>query len=96
MAEKYPTDEELKRIAEWDISKNGIDGLLELIESIWWCPEYGYGFAEGKLQLHTLGWSGNEDIIAALQANFIFWSIYWKSSERGGHYFFEIKGLRDD
>jgi hypothetical protein len=42
-----------------------------------------------KLELHTGGWSGNEEIISVLQ-NSMFWVMYWQKSERGGHYYFEL------
>lgn len=37
----------------------------------------------------TGGWSGNEDIIRALQENYVVWGITWQLSERGGRYVFE-------
>ena len=41
------------------------------------------------LELHTGGWSGNEDIIDKL-SDTLFWMICWESTRRGGHYYFEI------
>jgi len=29
-----------------------------------------------------------KDIIAALEQNYLFWSLYWAKSMRGGHYRF--------
>jgi hypothetical protein len=43
-----------------------------------------------KLYLSTGGWSGNEDIIESLRLNFIFWSMCWAKSVRGGHYWFIV------
>jgi hypothetical protein len=43
------------------------------------------------LELHTGGWSGNEDIIRTLEANEWFWMFYWFSSRVGGHYEFHIR-----
>lgn len=49
-----------------------------------------------KLYLSTGGWSGNEDIIVSLQQNFLFWSMYWERSVRGGHYRFIIPEVESD
>jgi hypothetical protein len=89
----YPTVEELKMIREYDIFNNDIGGLLELIKSIWWGSGWGFSLKGKKvlyLELHTGGWSGNEDIIEALRVT-MFWAFYWKKTIRGGHYFFKIR-----
>ena len=95
MMSRYPSKFEEQAIKEWDvISKEGTLSLIDFIGEIW---EYGtMGFIKKgkrviKLELHTLGWSGNEDIIQALKQNFIFWSMNWDMSRRGGHYYFTIK-----
>jgi hypothetical protein len=86
----YPDDYDLKIIAEWDVLKQGYEGLLKCIGSIWWGGDCGGFKWRGKwLELHTWGWSGNEDIIDALQKTY-FWSFFWKKSIRGGHYWFEL------
>lgn len=43
-----------------------------------------------KLYISTAGWSGNEEVIQAIQSN---WQLmmYWEQSRRGGHYIFEFK-----
>lgn len=50
-----------------------------------------------KLELHTGGWSGNEEVIDALKSN--MWLthhqmryVMWRS---GGHYYFEIRGSNE-
>ena len=90
----YPTEEELETLAKW--SGDDALALIEYIKSIWWAPDWGFvlkGKRVLKLELHTGGWSGNEEIIGVLMNNF-FWHFYWEKSERGGHYYFEIgKGL---
>jgi hypothetical protein len=91
----YPTREELKIISEWDIVKKGVSGLIDYIRDRWLYADCGFFDLKGKkvlrLRLSTAGWSGNETIVGALKNNFIFWTLYWIKSERGGHYWFRIK-----
>jgi hypothetical protein len=84
----YPTEATLEMIEKWDVLERGVEGLLLFIESIWWMREWGFIRDGEKLELHTGGWSGNEDIIRSLRKNF-FWCFFWESSRRGGHYYFE-------
>jgi len=101
MSERYPSDEELTKIREWDIVDRGSKGLIAFVRSIWRMPEWGFRLYTGrdstwhkkvyKLELHTGGWSGNEDIISALHDNHLFWASCWVKSTKGGHYWFEIK-----
>lgn len=42
------------------------------------------------LELHTAGWSGNEDIINALLENRMFTALWYKQWKTGGHYWFEL------
>jgi len=92
----YPTEEELKTIREWRWIENrkSLPDLLEYIEDCWWVSERHFictGKKVLRLTLHTGGWSGNEEIIAALQENVDhFWSCFWEKSVRGGHYDFRI------
>ena len=96
---EYPTDEQLDRIKQWDTLAIGVKPLVEYVESLWWAPDWGFKLRDGyiqwdrrrakKLELHTGGWSGNEDIIGALRSSF-FWFLYWQKSLRGGHYWFTI------
>ena len=84
---EYPTDEELERIEKWDAFKDPM-GLVEYVKSLWWVPDWGFKLYRGrsrlfgwrcwKLQLHTGGWSGNEDIIGSLHRNFTFWQSWQK------------------
>ena len=94
----YPTDEELKKIKNWDVRKSeNAHELMGFIREIWWNSDWGFEVNEvgaahhKKYILHTIGWSGNEDIIWALRCNkYDFWPFYWLLSERGGHYTFVI------
>ena len=91
----YPTKKELKTIIEWEINSNkDVCALIEHIRAMWQYADVGYFELKGKhvlhLRLSTGGWSGNEDIINALQKNYVFWLLYWQKSKRGGHYWFRI------
>lgn len=98
----YPSDKELRRIKRWDITKKGIEGLIELIHSAW---NHQYGAMRRKeendelredeklemLELVTGGWSGNEDVMEAVLSNKWFNYFCWEESRRGGYYKFELK-----
>lgn len=77
----YPTDETLNAIEFW---KFPFDGLWDFIKEAW-NTQYGQ-IKESKalIKFFTGGWSGNEDVIAAMQNNSPFWGLYWQSSVRGG------------
>jgi len=97
---KYLTEEELDKIKCWDVNtKERVFELLDYIEDLWQYSDSGFK-RRGKnvigLQLHTGGWSGNESIIDALRDNTLFWSSYWISAHRGGHYYFKIKLVAEE
>ena len=89
---EYPTEQELKKIEEWD--GKDIESFLAFIESLWHWPTYFVrrGKKVIRLELHTGGWSGNEAIISALGNAWgnMFWLSFWEKSIRGGHYWFKI------
>lgn len=88
----YPTEKELRRIREWNLTKENVHGFLRYIEECWWNAEWGFCLTGKRvltLDLHTGGWSGNEEIIEVLQSSH-FWLLYWRNSRRGGHYTFKI------
>lgn len=93
-ADNYPCLKDLERIAKWDILTQGIDGLLALVqENTNWADRQIQQSGKNVIRYvyHTGGWSGNEDVIAALRRNFLFWSMFWEKSTKGGHYYFKIK-----
>lgn len=94
-ANGYPSDESLEIIKKWDLLKYPVSYLLDFVEPLW---EYDDRFVRTArtLYLSTGGWSGNEDIIASLHGNFLFWAMYWKRSERGGHYWFDRRMVQKD
>jgi hypothetical protein len=98
-AEGYPEQPELNRIEKWDAFD--AFNLIEFITSRWAYQDWGIkkywdkdeynGKSEVlKLELHTAGWSGNEDLITALLSNTMFRSMWYNQWRRGGHYYFII------
>ena len=88
----YPTDKTLRRIREWP--GETLCDLPAFVCEAWSYPDRAVVGEEKKtLYLSTGGWSGNEDIIGALQANHIFWLLAWTKSVRGGHYWFDLGRL---
>lgn len=88
----YPTDAALERIREWDL--DDYRGLIAFVSELWWMPSFGWRVEDGELHLSTGGWSGNESLIDAMQANkHLFWTMLWVSSIRGGHYVFDLERL---
>jgi hypothetical protein len=101
----YPTETALDTIRSWK-SDPGV--LLEFVRGLWRYPEYfsppkpyvwpkdwERPLEEGKeYNVSTAGWSGNESLIEALKANFVFWMTCWYSTTRGGHYVFHINEKR--
>ena len=82
----YPSDAELEQIKTWSY----LPSLPAFIETVW-NTDYGtFACNGGTLKLVTGGWSGNEDIIAAMGNNVaLFWTLYWQKSKRGGAYYFD-------
>lgn len=86
----YPTEEELDTITNWDY-KEGFHELMAYIETLWVYADAGYWTRTGEeYHISTAGWSGNEEIIQAMQENTIFWAFCWAQSRRGGHYIFDL------
>lgn len=96
--DEYPKEDELKKIEQWDYKD--FQGLMAYVEERWKYSNYfesfditdpTYKLKFGiRYKLSTGGWSGNEDIITALQGNAMFWATCWQESKRGGHYIFII------
>lgn len=74
--------------------------LMEFIKTLWYAPDYGWQEKEEpheiwskkivkRWYISTGGWSGNEDIIRAMQKADWGWTLNWVQSRRGGHYIFE-------
>lgn len=92
----YPTEATLRIIRRWDIrTKADCEALLEFVGQAW--SDYGafrrmprrrrrddVGAPKRRWILVTGGWSGNESLIGALEANRLFMVLVWWSSARGG------------
>ena len=84
----YPDEEELQKIREWNCED--FSGLMEYVEKRWRYAELGYWRkTRTRYYISTGGWSGNEEIVQAMQENVVLWMFYWKQSTRGGHYILE-------
>jgi hypothetical protein len=86
---EYPSEQDLEMIEKWPL--RDVFGLLNFIDDLW---QYKVDFRTWKkgalhYELHTGGWSGNEEIIKALEKNRFVerFCVMWK---RGGHWYFEI------
>ena len=77
----------LNKITNWEAKD--FNGLFEYIREHWKYADSGYfeSFTDAY-ELHTAGWSENEEIISALMKNYVFWMMYWVMSKRGGHFWF--------
>lgn len=99
--EGYPTQAALDYIKNWGLifidgkfitgpcyDHTDYDDLIEYLQSIWYYHD-GVVYQDGLLELHTMGWSGNEEVIRELEKT-ILWSLRLRATESGGHYYFRI------
>lgn len=88
MSRDYPSDDDLKRLREWDAAD--ADGWFAFAKEVgnYWPDDQYWDEVDGRYYISTGGWSGNEDIIAAMRENFVLWHMWWESLRRGGHYSF--------
>lgn len=96
-AEGYPTEEYLKLIMEWKDDAPVMDFIKYYLENGWYYGDWGFKLHRPyrgirKLELHTGGWSGNEEIIRAILGNVYLthWKMKYVLWRTGGHYYFEI------
>lgn len=94
MSRDYPTDVELKTVETWEFKEPGsFTSFMQYVRSIghyWPNGILGWTQAGRTYSIATGGWSGNEDIIEAMQRNDTFWTVCWLQSRRGGHFMFEL------
>jgi len=87
-AEGYPTKKTLRVIRRWP--HDDFEGLMYYVLEAWQYADLGWSRYGRRYSLSTVGWSGNEEIIVALQKNRMFWTLCWWSARRGGHYVFRL------
>ncbi len=100
----YPTNDALDYIKNWSLiygqtretSKKGHkwgqqshDELIEYIKGLWWGGDDAIVYEDGLLELHTYGWSGNEEIIEELRSTDL-WMFKFRAKMSGGHYYFKL------
>lgn len=92
----YPTDAELDRIKNWPglTQEDGI-ALMAYIHERWKYDQWGWEEIEDRFgarfyELHTGGWSGNEDLESALEST-LLGLMALQSYQRGGHFLFVFK-----
>ena len=102
----YPTEAALDviRLWHWD----NIKGWFKFIEGLWHFHSWGWKEDDEphefltdeivhRYYLSTCGWSGNESLIHAMQANEnMLWTLTWVQSRRGGHYIFELRDIMNE
>ena len=102
MDNEYPTKEELQKIQDWKY-EDGYEKLAEYILNLWHFSDWAFlrdwaidefGTKYRELRLATAGWSGNEDIVSALNRNQMFTMMCWQSSHRGGLHIYHIPKLK--
>lgn len=89
---EYPTEQELQKIKEWEPSD--FHGLMQFVKSLWAFDAWGWSQNGDIYNISTGGWSGNEDVIEAMNSNVVWWMMYWQQSTRGGHYIFAPLNLK--
>lgn len=94
MSGDYPTDEELERLTKWDY--NDAPGWFAFAKEVgnYWPDDEFWDEVNGRYYISTGGWSGNEDIIAAMRENRVLWMFWWESHRSGGHYSFASSAVR--
>lgn len=85
----YPTEETLQAIAQWD--GDWRDWLLFCAKAWHHTGKTIFGIDSSWVFI-TGGWSGNEEVIAAMRSS-AGWSLTWQSSHRGGKHVFSVSDL---
>lgn len=95
--EGYPTDEFLEFIRNYEPNQMPIMDFVNILAEGWYFDNWGFKLKRKyrgirKLELHTGGWSGNEDTICAITSNIYLthFKMRYVKWYTGGHHYFEI------
>lgn len=83
------------KFGEYFGDKTKTKELLDFIAQIWWYSDIAINVEGDKIELHTFGWSGNEDIVRELK-NSSLWLIHWRKTYAGGHYYFDLNRDKEE
>jgi hypothetical protein len=83
----YPTEHTLQCIKNWDWQDPL--GALEYMREAWYW-QHMVDVEGNKWIFRTGGWSGNEELISAIEDNYLLYNMVWVSSDRGGKYVFAV------
>lgn len=84
-ADESPYNALLNTLTAWDTHYGSMRVVTDAAEK-----ELIGAVAEDCIRLATGGWSGNESLIHALQANRVAWLVLWQLSAKGGLYILRI------
>jgi hypothetical protein len=104
----YPAESTLEAIKAWDPMR--VNSLLAFVAKAWHWPEFGVSHTlrpeeavivdaqpgDVFLRLATGGWSGNEDIINALEQNRVASAFTWKFTSASGLHIYEYSQCQPD
>jgi hypothetical protein len=101
-ADGYPTEDTLDAITSWP--HQDVNGCLDFCRQAWHWPDFTSDVLtpceasvlhaekyERHVRFATGGWSGNEAIIGALQANQMVNALCWRLSAVGGLHIFRYR-----
>lgn len=93
----YPNEESLDKIRKWQVlTDDDYIAIMEYARDLWYYPDMFRNDGK-KYTLTTCGWSGNEEVIGALNDNIYVRMSYWYSSTRGGvHVYIPISWIKNE
>lgn len=95
----YPTDEALELITNFEGTPRQLFGL---VKELWYTSDSAHiseqpnDDGDYEIVLVTVGWSGNESIVGALEASWGIGTLCWHSSTRGGRHEYRVRSEKWD